>query len=222
MDERRRYTFKDYVESSIEMDLRRLEHFEKIKRGIRTTGRLKCRVTTNGRNNNGRNNNGRSNKERLRDERLGNDRIKDNGFEIVQSENPYRREELTKVTTFGLYVRSKSEQEIAELLYSMGIQFYYEKGLELWSGEDEYGARIFYPDFTIPLPNGRVIYWEHKGLMSDYAYIKRDIEREIVYNLNGIYQPHNLIVTEEGANNELDMEAVKRMVSGVILPMLAA
>ena len=58
--------------------------------------------------------------------------------------------------------------------------------------------------------------------LQDKRYIKRDIEREIVYNLNGIYQPHNLLVTEEGANNEFDMEAVKRMVRGVLLPMLAS
>lgn len=138
-----------------------------------------------------------------------------------QSENPYRREDLVIKTSFGLYVRSKSELQIAELLYSLDIEFYYEKALHLWEGTDEFVSRTFYPDFTIVLPDGREVYWEHKGLLSDAAYAERDINKEIIYNLNGIYQPHNLIVTAEGPNNDFDMEAVKRVVEGVLLPMMA-
>ena len=63
---------------------------------------------------------------------------------------------------------------------------------------------------------------EHKGRLSDRSYTERDMEKEIIYNLNGIYQPHNLIVTAEGPNNEFDMEAVRRIVEGLLLPMMAA
>ncbi len=138
-----------------------------------------------------------------------------------QSQNPYHIEDLVIRTSFGLYVRSKSELQIAELLYSLGIRFYYEKALHLWEGTDEFVTKTFYPDFTIILPDGSEIYWEHKGKLSDASYAERDINKEIIYNLNGIYQPHNLIVTAEGPNNEFDMEAVRRVVEGVLLPMMA-
>ena len=141
-----------------------------------------------------------------------------NGF--PQSENPYRRENLVIKTSFGLYVRTKSELQIAELLYSLGIEFYYERALTLWEGTEEFISRTFYPDFTIVRPDGREIYWEHKGMLSNAEYTERDINKEIIYNLNGIYQPHNLIVTAEGPNNEFDMEAVRRMVEGVLLKMM--
>ena len=59
-------------------------------------------------------------------------------------------------------------------------------------------------------------------ISKSFAYkVIRDMNREIIYNLNGIYQPHNLSVTAEGPNNEFDMEAVRRMVNGVLLPMMA-
>jgi len=138
-----------------------------------------------------------------------------------QSENPYHREDLVIKTSFGLYVRTKSELQIAELLYSLDIEFYYERALTLWNGTDAFASRTFYPDFTIVLPDGREIYWEHKGMMSAANYVDRDIEKEIIYNLNGIYQPHNLIVSAEGPNNEFDMEAVRRVVEGVLLPAMA-
>ena len=142
--------------------------------------------------------------------------------EFPQSENPYHREDLVIRTSFGLYVRTKSELQIAELLYSLGIEFYYEKALCLWEGTEEFGSRTFYPDFTIVLPDRREVYWEHKGMLSKQNYVERDMEKEIIYNLNGIYQPHNLIVTAEGPGNEFDMEAVRRVVEGVLLPMIAA
>ena len=138
-----------------------------------------------------------------------------------QSENPYHREDLKIATSFGLYVRTKSELQIAELLYDLGIEFYYEKALHLWEGTDGFESRTVYPDFTIVVQDGREIFWEHKGLLSNREYTERDMDKEILYNLNGIYQPHNLIVTAEGPNNEFDLEAVRRIAEGVLLPMLA-
>lgn len=145
--------------------------------------------------------------------------VEKSGF--PQSENPYHREDLVIKTSFGLYVRTKSELQIAELLYSLDIEFYYERALTLWEGTDEFASRTFYPDFTIILPDGREIYWEHKGMLSKTNYVEKDIEKEIIYNLNGIYQPHNLVVSAEGPNNEFDMEAVRKVVEGVLLPAMA-
>lgn len=57
-------------------------------------------------------------------------RIKVN-CDIIQSENPYRREELKIKTSFGLMVRSKSEAVIAEMLNATRIKWQYEKALIL-------------------------------------------------------------------------------------------
>jgi len=117
-----------------------------------------------------------------------------------QSEKPEHREELRHSTSFGLMVRSKNEAQIAEKVLPTGLEFYYEKALVLL---DQYNKKIvYYPDFTIVLPDGRTIYWEHKGLLGRPDYLERDMLRTYIYHKNGIYQPHNLIVTCDGPNGE--------------------
>ena len=148
---------------------------------------------------------------------------------VRQSENPYKRERLVLKTSFGLYVRSKGEMIIAELLYSLGIEFYYEKALTLKgyryakskvNGEiyvQEVIEKTIYPDFTIVLPNGRVVYWEHEGMLSDWDYAARNSQKIVLYNQNRIYQPYNLIITSEGPNNEMDVEGIRKIISGLLL-----
>ena len=149
---------------------------------------------------------------------------------VHQSENPYKRENLTVKTSFGLFVRSKGEMIIAELLYSLGIEFYYEKALiirvqrtvkERIQGElvekVVWEKRTVYPDFTIILPNGQIYYWEHEGMLTDPEYAKNTIQKMIDYNMNNIYQAHNLIVTAEGPHNDIDVEGIKRIITGLLL-----
>ncbi|MDO4870120.1 MAG: hypothetical protein Q4A65_07565 [Bacillota bacterium] len=146
---------------------------------------------------------------------------------IKQSENPFKPEELKLETSFGLWVRSRGELAIAELLYSLGITFYYERKLTLLvTRYDDVGVpyktrQNYYPDFTIILGNGLLIYWEHKGLMKKRSYVERDIQKENDYNMNGIYQSHNLIVTADGPDNEIDMEGIKRIITGWLMPLEA-
>ena len=117
-----------------------------------------------------------------------------------QSEKPGRRAELRHSTSFGLMVRSKNEAQIAEKIHATGLEFYYEKALELM---DQYNKKVvYYPDFTIALPDGRLIYWEHKGLLNQPTYLEHDMIRTYVYHKNGIYEPHNLIVTCDGPSGE--------------------
>ena len=40
-----------------------------------------------------------------------------------------------------------------------------------------------------------------------------------LYHRNGIYEPKNLIVTKDGPDGSFDVEAVKRLVYGVLLPL---
>lgn len=149
---------------------------------------------------------------------------------IPQSENDYKREELTIQTSFGLWVRSRGELAIAEMLYSLNIEFFYERALTLdviRTREHLVDGRIvkkeyetictYYPDFTIILPSGKIFYWEHKGLLKREQYAERDRQKTIDYNKNGIFQPHNYIVTEDGPSNDLDLENIKKVVAALLL-----
>ena len=137
---------------------------------------------------------------------------------VHQSENPYKREQLNKETSFGLFVRSRGELAIAELLYSLGIEFYYEKRLDLRVFQDGFWSRkSYYPDFTIILADGRTFYWEHCGLMDDEDYVERNIRKSVDYNTNGIFQSHNYIVTEDGPDGQVDFAGIKKMVECFLL-----
>lgn len=137
-----------------------------------------------------------------------------------QSENPYRREELKHSTSFGLFTRSKNEALTAERLYAQGIEFYYEKELVLI---DEKGKRkTVYPDFTIILADGTVIYWEHKGMMNNHEYAQRDNVKMRLYYLNGIYQPENLIVTADGPNGEYSGVKIGLIIDFLLAPISAS
>ncbi len=140
-----------------------------------------------------------------------------------QSENPKDRAGLKFRTSFGLMVRSKNEMLIAEALYVAGIQFLYEARLELVvnsGGQSEsasYNTEIIYPDFTIFLPDGEMIYWEHLGMMDKKDYRERNITRLGYYFENGIYPPKNMIITVDGEKMPFDNSAVWRVIEGMIL-----
>lgn len=137
---------------------------------------------------------------------------------VHQSENPYKPEELRHVTSFNLRVRSKGELIMAEAMHAAGLEFYYEKRLELY--DEDGNIKVVYPDFTIVFPSGFIVYWEHKGRLDDRNYMLRDIEKTQMYYHNGIFEPHNLIVTTDGPDNMTDMEAVNRIINGMLMPLM--
>ena len=97
-----------------------------------------------------------------------------------QSENPYRREDLKILTSRGIWVRSLSEQLIANLYEELCIPYQYEKATLIDVTElgdrsftEERGGRLYrtiYPDFTIILADGSAIIHEHFGLLGDEEY----------------------------------------------------
>lgn len=143
----------------------------------------------------------------------------------IPSENPFERNNLKYPISNGLFVRSKSEAIIGEFLLAAGIPFRYEKTLDLVRVyEDEAGfkhastERVF-PDFTIYLPNGEIIIWEHEGLIDKMNYRRRNMRKLMLYFENGFYMPHNLIITMEGEKSPFDSEAVLRIVNGILKPL---
>ena len=85
---------------------------------------------------------------------------------------------------------------IAEALYAVGLVFWYERRLEIVVCDDgKYYTEIIFPDFTIMLPDGTLIYWEHFGMMENPKYQEDNYRRLQKYLSNGIYPPKNLIMT---------------------------
>lgn len=133
--------------------------------------------------------------------------------------NPYHQENLVIQTSFGLLVRTKSEAMIAELLHAAGIPFRYEPELKL---KNRYGQmRIYYPDFVIMTPQGKNIFWEHAGLFHDEKYRNRFLEKNDTYFVNGIVQPSNYIVTMDGPDGSLDIEAIHQIIEKMLVPLFA-
>ena len=143
--------------------------------------------------------------------------------EVYQSENPFRQQDLIHMVSNGLNVRSKNELLIAEMLLRAGVNFRYEKALllEIDISEEDgysiYGSRTIYPDFTIYLDDGTVIYWEHAGRMNDPEYRKRHFEKIALYHENGIYEPKNLIVTMDGPDGSFDVISINKIIQDRIL-----
>ncbi len=80
-------------------------------------------------------------------------------------------------TADGNRVRSKSEVIISDLLYKSGIDYTYEQKLHYGSQSDQY----LLPDFTIHLPDGIDLYWEHVGMLGIEDYDKRWQEKLKIY-----------------------------------------
>ncbi len=117
----------------------------------------------------------------------------------------YRPEGKRMRTSRGLYVRSKSELLIAELLYRCGIPFRYEQVLHV-------GSAAVVPDFTIRRHDGKIFYWEHMGLISDPAYFDRQLQKLRLYYSAGIRPWRDLIVSFDGDDGTIDVRKAENLI----------
>ena len=131
---------------------------------------------------------------------------------IVEYQKKYYEQALIHKTLKGDLVRSKSEVIIANMLYDAGIEYEYEKELDL--GED--GIRI--PDFTIEdAESGLCFYWEHCGMLGDAGYNKRWNEKQEIYKKHGIVEGDNLIVSKDSMNGGIDSSKIKELINEYLL-----
>lgn len=120
--------------------------------------------------------------------------------------NPYYREQLTVEGAGGVYVRSKSEGDITWGLADEGLPNRYEQKLVL-------DGKTVYPDFTIFHPmTGKVIIWEHFGLMDDETYARRAYEKIALYIKNGYFPGDNLILTFEDKDHPLSNRTIRETI----------
>jgi len=116
------------------------------------------------------------------------------------------QEDVIQTTMGGLNVRSKSEAIIAGILEQKGIPFRYEAKLVL-------GEREFYPDFTLLRPrDGKIIYWEHFGMLKDEEYQQRANRKLKIYYKNGLNPWDNLIVTNDGFNGSINANLILKII----------
>ncbi len=125
--------------------------------------------------------------------------------------NPKHPEQLTIKTNSGNMVRSKSEAFIDMLLYANNIPFRYECALTL-------GRVTYYPDYTIMHPkSGKILYWEHFGMMDDPVYAGKTFSKLHTYSKHGIIPSINLITTYETQENPLDLDTVQKLIEQYLL-----
>ena len=102
-------------------------------------------------------------------------------------------------TRKGERVRSKSEVIIADMLNDLDIPYKYEMPLPVYDGIDK-----IHPDFSILKKRTReVVYHEHLGKMDDPEYTDNFINRQKIYQDNGIYLGQKLFLTCETGQTPL-------------------
>ncbi len=122
-------------------------------------------------------------------------------------------ENLRHRTLNGEMVRSKSEVLLANLLYFYQIPYEYEKPIN-------FGNYTIYPDFTIILPTGQQIYWEHLGMLNTPKYAKSWAEKNHTYRQNGISEGNGLIITKDVNGVFDEQDALLKIQSYHLSPLL--
>jgi len=128
----------------------------------------------------------------------------------------YRAGGLVHITTAGLYVRSKSEVIVANLLEEYAksgrLTYEYERPLEAPGSN---GKDLRLPDFTISA-DGRTFYWEHCGMVDDPAYLATWQQVRLPW-----YKRHGfadqLIVTTDGPGGTIDSGEIRSTIETTIL-----
>ena len=137
--------------------------------------------------------------------------------EEVYEQNSAYSEGLRYETDQGDIVRSKSEVIIANILYQHRkyILYKYERPLKLQVNGHE---RVVYPDFSIMnLRTGKVMYWEHFGLMDDPHYANDCVWKVNTYTMNNLKLGRDVIFTFESSMKPLEIHVVKKIISHCIM-----
>ena len=119
--------------------------------------------------------------------------------------NKYHLNRIYK-TIDGNYVRSKSEVIICDLLAKSGMKYEYERLLEYEPG------KVINPDFTITLDDGRILFWEHIGMLGNEKYSEDWSNKMDIYEK---YYPGQLIKTYESGAISRDAEKMINKIKSV-------
>jgi len=121
-------------------------------------------------------------------------------------------------TDSGELVRSKSEQIILNTLYAYPLVVHYEEEFPYKIGVP--GINRCYPDFTIILPDGSRILWEHLGRLDNPQYCSRVAAKLNLYQQNGYVIGKNLILTMDDDKGNISSALIIDAIEHYILPQL--
>jgi len=109
-------------------------------------------------------------------------------------------------------VRSKSEENIANIFLEMGIPYKYECPITI------NGQFKAYPDFTfLVMPQRKICYLEHFGKMDDPAYLKEEFFTKMnSYPKNGLIPGVNFYMTFESKTNPLITRDVRKFIETIV------
>jgi hypothetical protein len=126
---------------------------------------------------------------------------------ICEHEGGWYDNNLIHITINNEKVRSKSEVIVANELKHAEIAYIYEKKLKLDDGSE------WLPDFTLIMPDGREIYWEHLGMLRNRQYRQKWEYKKSVYEKNGISEKNgNLIISMDKSNGGIDASEVAEII----------
>ena len=130
---------------------------------------------------------------------------------LPYEKKPFSEDSTKYATARGDFVRSKSENIIADTLYRMSIPYRYEFPLEL-KAEDGRHIKL-HPDFCcLNLRARQEFYWEHFGMMDNSDYAEQTVGKLSLYTQNGFYIGKNLIITTETSKQPLSTKLVEKII----------
>jgi hypothetical protein len=116
-------------------------------------------------------------------------------------------------TKRGVFVRSKSEVIIGNLLHEAEIDFIYERRFET-----ENGWR--FPDFSIATSSDELILLEHLGMLHKPSYREEWERKREFYENNGYVVGENLFLTSEDENGAINSEAISKEIISKIKSLI--
>lgn len=143
--------------------------------------------------------------------------VSDSDYEREWLNEPFEGKEIGKdvpvfISNKGDRVRSKSELNIANMLFANNIPYKYECPFRLSNGQ------IIYPDFTVLIVKKRkTVYWEHRGMMDDREYARHAVSRVKQLEKEGLMQGDRLIITEETQNCPLGTDEIEKIIDTYFL-----
>jgi hypothetical protein len=115
------------------------------------------------------------------------------------------------ITKQGEEVRSKSELIIANMLFDAGIPYHYE--LILAFDAQPGFMDVVYPDFTaMNIRTGKVMYWEHFGMMDNQQYFNEYVRKMENYSAYGYLPGRDVILSFETAESGLRTKTVAKLI----------
>lgn len=119
--------------------------------------------------------------------------------------NPLYPERCIHYTGNGVATRSKEEKEIGNILENKNIAYRYD-----WI--QYVGGKHYAPDFTVLRESdGKMIFWEHFGLISDEGYRENIYAKILHYESCGLHLWDNFIITFPKADGSLDTANIDKI-----------